>query len=165
MKTTLRLLCLVLAFAANRAVAQSMDDFFRSKGVKDLCEAAHPNNDYQEGKYYIGPDHVSISIVSVDFMGTAIYTDMQLIKGKGDLPFTELILVRDTDPFKTFDAFKLHVQMVMLTYKGLVGAELFNRTVSALQILSNKRVADWDGATWALLAVNFDYYSYMLSGN
>ncbi len=167
MKTTIKLLCgLLFIVTAHRSFAQNMEGFFRTKGVKDLCEAAHPSNQYLEGKYFVADDHVSISIVSEDnITGRNIYTDIQLRRGNGALPFTELILVRDTDPFKTFDAFlKLQVRPLMLLYKGILDEKLFGQAITTIESISSKKVEDWDGATWALLAINFDYYNYLLTG-
>ncbi len=147
------------------AFGQSLDKFFATRGVASLCEMAHVTNYFLEGTYTINSSYVDVSITGWDKNADKkVYTDLRLVKGTGGQPFSDIIIKRDTDDFPAFAAFQFYVELLLTTYKAILGQEEYQKTLREFEKTFNAGSTNWTGKDWAVFAINLDYYSYMLTG-
>ncbi|EHQ29787.1 hypothetical protein [Mucilaginibacter paludis] len=143
-----------------KASAQKMQDFFYSKGVKDLCQAAHVSNDYESGTYDVHDDYVDVTFISKDHVfNRDIHTSVRLIRGVGGFYFNDLIAPDDGDVVKPFNAFGLTAAL-MLTLTESIDKESYNKLEQAITDQFHTDVKQWNGKMWALFAINLDYFEY-----
>lgn len=160
------LLTLAFVSIADIGFSQTLDKFFATRGVKSLSEMAHPSNYYWEGLYDIKPGYVDMSITSIDNITEGkVYTDLRLMRSAGDTHFGDIIVVRDTDPWANpFEAFKLQIQVALLTYKTLLGEAEFNKMLASFQETFHTDMTKWTAKQWALVVINLDYYAFAFTG-
>lgn len=154
-----------LAFTTSRLFAQTaLERYFNDEGVYHLCQAAHASNDYLSGSYDIYPGYVDVSLTSKDnIFGVKIYTDIRVVRGAGDLYFSDLKVLHDDDMVKPFEAFGLQAVMVTELIKT-VDQPTYKKIRSSIIQQFDTDFEHWTGKMWALLAINLDYYEFMLSG-
>ena len=102
-------LLLVSIIIGSNVFAQNLEQYFYTKGINSLCEAAHPTNDNIDGAYAIKDGYIEVSITSKDnTFGKVITTDLRIVRGVGDLYFSDMINKQDNDIVPPFEAFKIH---------------------------------------------------------
>lgn len=142
--------------------AQNVDKYFYSLGVYHLCQAAHVSNDYLSATYDVQPGYVDISIKSKDnVFGATIHTNLRVIRGTGDLYFSDIIVQGDDDMVRPFEALGLEVDMVKELIRA-ADSDTYNKMRQSVQKSFNTDFEHWTGKMWALLAINLDYYEYLL---
>lgn len=158
------LLLVVFSIRTTSSFSQTLEGYFISKGVYHLCQAAHASNDYLEGTYDINKGYVDISLKSKDnVFGASIHTDLRLFRGNGDLYFSDITVLKDDDMVNPFDAFGLQIELMRILIQA-VDKETYNKMRNSIKNSFNTDFENWTGKMWALLAINLDYYEYMLTG-
>lgn len=167
MKTTLKLLFVIVCVLATQAAySQTLEKYLIKRGVYNLCEAAHPANEYIDGTYNISTstNGVDIHITSSDNVtGVQVRTELILLRGKGGIYFEDIWVLRDTDPWaKPFDAFTAQVQLTLASLKALLGEKAYDEMLTTFKNTFGSDLSKWTGKDWAVLVLNLDYYAYLL---
>ena len=154
------------------AHAQTMQNFFYSKGVKDLCQAAHVSNDYESGTYNVQDNYVDITFVSKDHVfDRDIYTSLRLVRGAGGLYFTDILILNsngtigsdgtDGDIVNPFNAFGLQAAL-MLSLAKSIDRDSYQQLQQKIIDEFHTDVEQWNGKMWTLFGLNLDYIEYAL---
>jgi hypothetical protein len=142
--------------------SMEMEDYFYSKGVFHLAQTTHPANVYMSGEYTMDSKYVDVSIKSIDnVFGAKINTDIRIIRGLGDLYFSNLIVLGDNDLVKPFEAFGLQSSFLVAVLKA-IDQNTFLEVANTINQSFNTDIEHWNGKMWALLALNLDYYDYLI---
>lgn len=134
MKNIIKII-LVFCFVISNSnsFSQTLDGYLYSKGVYNISQASHISNDYLEGGYNIYKDYVDISIKSKDnVFGGTVYTDLKLVRGLNGLYFSDIIIDRDTDMVKPFEAFGLSADLMQEVYKN-IDSDTYNKICTNLK--------------------------------
>ncbi|MBN8669495.1 MAG: hypothetical protein J0L80_02340 [Chitinophagales bacterium] len=154
------LACIVIG---NQVFAQNLEQYFYTKGINSLCEAAHPTNDYIDGAYAIKDGYIDISITSKDnTFGKVITTDLRIVRGVGDLYFSDIINKQDNDIVPPFEAFGLQANLLLVLTKSIDQAS-YQKIRASVQEEFGTDFERWTGKMWAVFALNLDYYEFMLN--
>lgn len=157
-------LVLALLAAADKSFSQTLESYLRTRGVAGLSETAHPSNDFQNGSYAIDNNSVYVTINSKDnVFGIPVTTRLRLTKGS-DLFFCNIKVLEDTDFVKPFGALGLQVAFIQNLIQA-VDAATYNEMRYTVRKYFNTDFENWTGEMWAVLALNLDYYEYLLTGN
>lgn len=158
-------LMLVCVMAATSMSAQSLDKFFSEKATAGLCDMAHPSNDYLQGEYEIRSGYIDVSVTSKDnVLGGTVYTDVRVVRGLGDLYFSDIVVQKDTDPFaKPFDALELLIKIATQTYKSM-DQEAYEKIRAEAKKQFGTDIEYWTGKMWAIFILNLEYYDFAIRG-
>jgi hypothetical protein len=166
MKTAAKLFFLsILIIKSPIIFSQTLAGYFETKGVYNLCQAAHVSHDYLSGTYDIKKGYIDVSIKSRDAFGSTKQTDIRVMRGTGDLFFSQLVVTYDNATWlaDTFEAFGFQASL-MLALIEAVDQRTYDKMRNAVKETFNTDFENWTGKMWALLAINLDYYEYMLTG-
>ncbi len=94
-------------------------------------------------------------------MGRDIVTKLRLVHGFGNLYFKDIQLINDNDVTKPFDAFGLQASLLTELYRAVV-EETYDKMRYEIKNNINTDFKNWTGKMCALLALNLDYYDYLL---
>lgn len=166
MKNSVKLFfLLILIINANSLFSQSttLERYFQSRGVKSLSKVAHPTNDYLSGTYDINNRYIDVSIRSEESVfGGPVETVIRVIRGTGNLYFSDLIVVREKGDFvPAFNATKTIMDIYIKVLKELVGEQIYNQIQQSLAQVFDTDINHWTGKMWALFALNLDYYEFL----
>lgn len=106
-----KILIIILLLSFNFFSAQSMSDYFKYKGVKNIAELAHPSNNFKTGSYKIYNDRVWIKIYYLE----GYYTELNLRKVGGF--FTNIEIINDNDWVSPFTAIQIIKNLAYEAFK------------------------------------------------
>jgi hypothetical protein len=153
----------ILVFGYNISNAQTtMEYYFKYKGVAGLSSTAHPSNDFIDGTYDVQSQYVDILIRSRDgFNGRVHETKLLVSRGFLGLHFTDIYVVSDTDTsfYRAFEFFGKTMKATADILKSL-NKEQFEEMRTVIINLFGSDINQWTGNTWALIALNLDYFEY-----
>lgn len=142
-------------------LAQTLDKYFYSKGLTSLSQLAHPTNVYLSGTYDIYSASIDVWIKSQDKdSGKIIDTKLHIVRGIGDLYFSNIVVKSDTDYIDPFDALGLQMVVLQEIWKGLDNKSFIKMKQAFIDDFGAD-IEHWSGKTWALLILNLDYYGYL----
>ncbi len=146
MKKLLLVLCFLLpAFC----FSQSMDDFFRSKGVGIVAECAHPTNTFVSGQFTVDDSYVW---VRVDYKKRP--TIVKIFRD-GNW-FTGIDVIEDDDPWMSpFGAIE-NIKDLAIDYIK----NNSNQQKSKFEQRINKTIANMNGKELTCLALTLEWWSY-----
>lgn len=152
---------IVLLVISINGFAQNMDAYFKSKGVRGLCELSHPSNDLISGEYTVSKSSVDVWIKSKDnVLGGTVTTHLLVYRGSGSLYFNDIAVLYDDDPFaKPFEALKMLMDIIQDMMKDIDPKSFEEMRVEFVRTFGSD-VRQWPGKTWAILALNLDYLKY-----
>ncbi len=163
MKRLFKITTITLLLFLNLSLkAQTLDGYFKYRGVKQLSEMAHITNDFESGEYSIDDQNVYVYIKSKDnVLGASIRTELSVNLGGGGLFFTDIYVNYDNDMVRPFEAFGAFTDLFQDILKS-IDSEYYERIRKQFMESYGTDFRRWSGKTWALLALNLDYYSYLL---
>lgn len=155
-------LAFLLFFSFHFVVAQNIYQFIEARG-KNISSTAHPSNDFLRGSYSSATQgYTDIIIISRDnLFSREITTKLRLVHGLGNLYFSDVKVLGDNDVTKPFDAFGLEATILAKLIRK-VDSKTYSQIRDEIKANFNTDFENWNGKMWALLALNLDYYDYLM---
>lgn len=161
MKNTFFLFLLLCSFTLSLK-AQNIENYIRYRG-KNIANAAHITNDFVRGYYNSSNrNYTDLTIITKDnLLGRDINTRLRLIHGFANLYFKDIVVLNDNDITDPFDAFGIQASFFTELYK-MVDKETYDKMRYEIRNTFNTDFKNWTGKMWALLALNLDYYDFLM---
>lgn len=160
------ILLLLLISAADSLSAQTLDSYLKTKGVSNLCTAAHTSHTYLSGTYAVSKDYIDVDFKSRDaIFGSSMKTQLRITRGAGGLYFKDITVIEDEADWllKAFDAFGLQSEILISLIES-VDRKVYLQMRNWVSQTFDTDFENWNGKMWAVLALNLDYYDYLING-
>jgi len=144
----------VASFICSFVKGQSINDYFRNKGILLLANYSHPSSEYKSGSYNARD---SMNFVDVDIKYQDGNETLLRVYRSG-IFFSKIDVINDSDIVPPFFAAAAIMNIVIKESKKDNQGDI-QKTLKHMKTVSNTDPEHWDGKTWALFAINLDYYS------
>ena len=130
--------------------SQSMDSFFKYKGVKIISDCAHPTNTYVSGSYSVYDDYVW---VKVQYLKRPTIVK---IYRSGSF-FTGIYVIEDDDPWMSpFGAIELIKDIVY----NIITSDSDKKNQSLFEKKINKTISEMNGKDLTCLYLTLEWWDY-----
>jgi len=167
MKKYLPLQFLALLLFSNLSLySQILENYLKIKGVSNLCTAAHTSHTYLSGSYSVNSNYIDVDFNSQDaIFKISMNTRLRITRGGGGLYFKDITVIDDEAGWlvKAFDSFGLQSDIVMAIIEAINPA-VYLQMRDLVSKAFNTNFENWNGKMWAVLALNLDYYDYIVNG-
>lgn len=143
------ILILIFFFSISYSFSQTMDDFFKYKGVKVLASLAHPTNTFKSGSYEIYSSAVYVNIYYES------YTTKLKITRDGNF-FTKTDVIEDNDfvaPFAMVELIKDLALELIVNSEDQQNKSTFEKKI-------NKTISNMNGKDLACLVLTLNWFDY-----
>lgn len=139
--------------------AQTFAGYFRLNGMPNLCELAHPSNEYLSGDFTVSNQQIDVTLKSRDrVIGTEVTTRLRVVTAS-ELPyFIDIDVLSDDYVFPPFE--QLTNEIDILLDLAAQSGEGFQPIRYAFTERFGNDMLHWSGKTWALFMLNLYYYTY-----
>ena len=144
---------------------QSLSDFFDNHNGKQLLGfCAHVTNTYNYGISNIGADNIIVQIhyQDLDLNNRSIVTQIEIGLTDGPFPFNSIRATYDNDWANPFIALGFSCSIIQQLIQNS-NRDDYERVRDEMIILFGTDMKHWNGADWALFAMNLAYTDYSAS--